>query len=259
MSWFLALNYKQMKKIVRIITIVVFIVAVFPISTCMRKSTEKNIEQFKEARKVTTEAEFAEALKFDGWVYAKGAFVGKAPLEKLNEGSKTLNIDALFTNKKEAERVAEKLKGDFIRVWLELGTVDRENPGDAFSINPTYTALAETDYLTFLGQDFSPEYIIPLLNKKEKIQYPERGSSAYAYELEMIRSPYETWLKVLAADGKIVEKEISVVAGEHINDLLNASEGKSKNAYNYPIYGFLGFWLVLLLILLWLEGKWIKR
>lgn len=259
MSWFLALNYKQMKKIVRIITIVVFIIAAFPIISYIKKGNEKSVEQYKEARKVETEQAFAEALKTDGWIYAKGAFIGKAPLEKLTEGSKALSVDALFTNKSDTESITKLLKGDFIRIWLTIGEVEREKPGDPFSIDPTYTARTETENISFLGHPFDKEKIIPLLFRKEKIQFPESGSSLDGYELEMIRSPYETWIKVLVADGKIVEKELSLTADEQMQSLKAAAEGTSNSLNTYAVAGFLGFWLVLLLIVLWLEGKWIKR
>lgn len=60
-----------MTKRIRIITIVVFVLLAIPISISLRKGVDKNIEQYNVARKVNTAADFAEALKSDGWILLK--------------------------------------------------------------------------------------------------------------------------------------------------------------------------------------------
>lgn len=251
-----------MKKKIRIITIVVFVIAAIPITTYIRKGNEKSVEQFKQARIVETEQAFAEALKIDGWIYAKGAFTGQIPIEKLREGSKTLNITVDLLSDYSIEPVIEEainsLKGDFFKVWLKVGKVKWDKTYTQHTMDSFYTANAEAESVSFLGQTFNPDKIIPLLSKREKTVYPEKRNTLLGYELETIKSPYKTWIEVLVADGKIMEKELSLTADEHMQQVKAAAKGKTNSMNTSITFEFLGFWFVLMFVVLCLEGKCIK-
>lgn len=252
-----------MRKIIRIITIAVFVITAIPISTCLRKGAERDIEQYKEARKVNTEEAFAEALKTDGWIYADGAFIGKAPLDELRKSkrSRKLKIESFLHKGADVNRIVDSLMaaGDYIEIRLTTGTVLRENKDDVFKINKNYTAYTCAESVTFLGQTFEAKLILPQLLSYTIAQQPRRGDSYEAYEITGVKSPSYTWLKVNVSNGQIVENDLSIFHESAVESLKEAAEGDGEKYKNYTIGGFLVTWLILMFVVLWLEGKYIKR
>ncbi len=248
-----------MKRVVRIITIVVFVVTAIPISTCLRKGVDKNIEQYHEARKVNSEVDFAEALKSDGWIYADGAFVGKAPLSELTKGKKSVNLDLdmLLSKREDVDRIIQKIRGDYIWIELKTGKVERDD-NNQYKLKVAYRATAQAEQVTFLGQRFETDKILPKIPKTTVMRYPEKGTTLHGYEVNGISSPYHTWLMVFVENGQIVESKLSLTHDRAMQDLKEAAEGDSSKLKNSTVAGFIVVWLILLLIVLWLEGKYIR-
>jgi len=246
-----------MKKKVRIITAVLFVVLAFPMINGVKKSLDKEIARFKEARKVSTEAEFAEALKSDGWIYAHGAFEGVAPLSDLMQG-KHMYGSFQKVSDEDIRKNISRIKGNYIMLSLKMGIVKREELNDPFEMNVRYEASSYAEELTFLGQKFDTKKMTAKMPISRISYHPINGNSHRAYEIMGISSPHDAWMILLVENGQIVDDKLKIKDSSHIEMLEEAADGDSSAYKRTYIFLFIIFWALLLWLVLWLEGKLIK-
>lgn len=246
-----------MKKKIKLITIAAFLVLAVPISIMLYNHTDSDAIAIREgARLVETENEFAEALKTDGVIFAKGQVTGKADTELLRQGTRDLLNPAILITDLDGvlDRVIDGLRGNFLRLELHIGHIEWET-GDEYSLDKVYSAYAAAETVEFLGQQFNAEPILSTYSTDETIVEPENDSYD-GYRLEMLRNPLKGWLRVKVENGSVAESEMQLITEEAMQHLKDAAEGKDSKTST--IAGFLIFWLILMGIVLYLENRFFK-